>query len=73
MQFLWQHVSIFYQSSYLLSHNSKTIQSIFMKFAGEIDIVSSYTQKFIVDMDINLCCFYGTITTMSCQISYLFY
>ena len=44
-----------------------------MKMAMEIDVVYSYTCKFIVAMDINLYCFYGNITAIFSQISYLFY
>ena len=58
--------------SHILQHNSKTIQSIFMKFSGKIDIVLSFTYSCIVTMSINQCGFHSNIFTIFCQISYIF-
>ena len=43
----------FVKSSHILQYNSKTIQSIFMKFSGKIDIVLSFTYSYIINMGIN--------------------
>ena len=52
--FLWQHICNTLSNLFdIFLCNLKTIQSIFMKCSGEIDIVFSHTYKYIVTMDIN--------------------
>ena len=52
--------------SYTLQYNSKTIQSIFMKFSGKIDIVLLFTYNGIVTINqsINQCGFHTNIFTL---------
>ena len=70
-QFLWQYVLIFCQPSYIyIAMNSKTIQSIFIKFSGQIDIVLSCTENYMVTIDINLYGFYGKIIAIFIQVYY---
>ena len=49
------------KSSQILQYNLKTIQSIFMKFSGKIDIVLSFTYSCIVTVGINQCGLYGNV------------
>ena len=60
------------KSAYILQCNSKTIQAIFMKSPGKIDIVLSFTHNCIVTMDIKQCVFHSNIFMIFYQISYIF-
>ena len=61
------YLSSFVKTFYIILHNLKTIQSIFMKFLGLIDMDLSYTYNYIVTTDINWYGFYGNILIMLCQ------
>ena len=56
---------------HIFQYNSKTIQSIFMKFSGIIDIVLSCTEKYIVTMEIIFCQIFSHITIDKINSTYL--